>query len=114
MKLYAIAENADGKEVRIGSNERISVTLYDGNKKAYSVYIEWGDIGDVIDNDGNELPESEKTKGATVTTREWRNQPDEKRIKGDKLQGECNHACITSHDDMETCDKCGHTAITID
>lgn len=82
-KLYATLENSKGKTVSISDNETITATVYDGNKKAYSINIEFCDIGDVIDNDGNELPESEKTKGAIITTREWRNEPDHKR----KIQG---------------------------
>ena len=72
-KLYATLETSKGKTVSISDNEEIIATVYDGNMKAYSVHITYGDIGDVIDNDGNELPESEKTRGAIITTREWRN-----------------------------------------
>lgn len=72
-KLYATLETSNGKQVSISSNEQITATVYDGNKKAYSIIIEWCDIGDIIDNDGNDLPESEKTKGAIVSCREWRN-----------------------------------------
>jgi hypothetical protein len=79
MKLYATIENEKGKTVGLGSNESLRLTAYDGNYKAYEVNIEWTDIGDIIDNEGKELPESEKTKGAIVTVREWRNQPDERR-----------------------------------
>lgn len=79
MKLYATLETSRGKTVSVSDNEQITATVYDKNMKAYSVIIEWGDMGDIIDNEGNELPESEKTKGAIVTTREWRNQPDERR-----------------------------------
>lgn len=78
-KLYATLENSKGKTVSISDNNQITATLYDGNMKAYSVTIEWTDIGDIIDNEGNELPEDEKTKGAIVTSREWRNQPEERR-----------------------------------
>jgi len=74
-RLYATLETARGKQVSISDNESITATLYDGNKKAYSITIDWGDIGDIIDNDGNELPERLKTKGAIVTSREWRNTP---------------------------------------
>jgi hypothetical protein len=80
-KLFAEIENEEGKRVSLGSNDRISCTVYEGNKKQYSVYIEWGDIGDVIDNDGNDLPESEKRKGSTVTVKEWRNEPDTRRAR---------------------------------
>jgi len=80
-KLFATLENSKGKKVSLSDNETITATLYDGNLKAYSIIIEWGDIGDIIDNDGNDLPESQKTKGAIVTSREWRNQTDDKRKK---------------------------------
>lgn len=70
-KLYAEIENVKGKKVGLSCNESLAVTVYDGNLKAYSVYIEWCNVGDL------ENP----TMGAVVTTREWRNQPDEKRIK---------------------------------
>lgn len=80
MRLYATLENSDGKVVKLGSNESITATVYDGNKKAYSMMIDWCDIGDIIDNDGNELPESEKTKGATVSVREWRNASHAERV----------------------------------
>jgi len=80
-KLYATLETSDGKTVSICHNEQITATVYDGNKKAYSIIIEWSDIGDIVDNDGNDLPDHEKTKGAIVTSREWRNQPDHKRQK---------------------------------
>lgn len=95
MKLHAILENADGKQVSLSSNERIEATLYDGNKKAYSVYIDWCDIGDIIDDEGNDLPESKKTKGAIVTTQEWRNQSDARRRINtvNKLQGEKCKRC---------------------
>lgn len=75
-KLYATLETSRGKTVSISDNESITATVYEGNKKAYSVIIEWCDIGDLIDDEGNELPESEKTMGAIITTREWRNQKD--------------------------------------
>lgn len=73
MKLYATLETSRGKMVSVSDNESITATVYDGNMKAYSVTIEWCDVGDLIDNDGNELPESEKTKGVIVATHEWRN-----------------------------------------
>lgn len=68
-KLYATLENSNGKTVSISDNETITATLYDGNMKAYSVTIEWCNLGDI----------EEPTMGAIVTTREWRNQPDENR-----------------------------------
>lgn len=73
MKLHATLSNSAGKEVSLSSNERIEATVYEGNKKQYSVYIEWCDIGDIIDNEGNELPESGKRKGSVITVKEWRN-----------------------------------------
>ena len=79
MKLYATLETSKGKVVSVSDNDQIVATVYDGNKKAYSVIIEWRDMGDLIDHDGNDLPESEKTKGAIVTTREWRNETDDRR-----------------------------------
>ena len=63
MKLYATLETSRGKTVSISDNESIIATVYDGNMKAYSVHIEWCNIGDL------EAP----TMGAIVTTREWRN-----------------------------------------
>lgn len=75
MKLYATLETSRGKTVSVSDNEQITATVYDGNMKAYSITIEWCDIGDIIDDDGNDLSESLKTKGAIITTREWRNRP---------------------------------------
>ena len=69
MKLYATLETSRGKVVSVSDNNEIVATVYDGNMKAYSVIIEWCNMGDI------EKP----TMGAIVTTREWRNQPDEKR-----------------------------------
>jgi len=63
MKLYATLETSRGKTVSISDNEQITATIYDGNMKAYSVIIEWCNVGDL------EAP----TMGAIVTTREWRN-----------------------------------------
>jgi len=73
MKLYATLENSKGKTVSIGDNEQIIATVYDKNLKAYSVIIEWTNLGDLED----------PAMGAIVTTREWSNQPDDKL----KLQG---------------------------
>jgi hypothetical protein len=73
MNLFATLETSRGKVVSVSDNEQIIATVYDGNKKAYSVIIEFTDIGDIIDNDGNALPDSERTLGAIVTTREWSN-----------------------------------------
>ena len=69
MKLYATLETSKGKLVSVSDNEQIIATVYDGNMKAYSVIIEWCNIGDM----------EEPTMGAIITTREWRNQPDERR-----------------------------------
>lgn len=69
MKLYATLETSRGKVVSISDNEEIIATVYDGNMKAYSVIIEFTNIGDI----------EEPTMGAIVTTREWRNEPDERR-----------------------------------
>ena|SRR3990167_7033383 len=85
-KLYATLETSRGKTISVSDDNEIIATVYDKNLKAYSVIISWGDIGDIIDNDGNELPENEKTKGAIVTTREWRNQPDNRRQKAQRKQ----------------------------
>lgn len=62
MKLYATLETSRGKKVSISDNEEIIATVYDGNKKAYSVIIEWKNLGDI------EKP----IMGAIVSTREWR------------------------------------------
>ena len=65
MKLYATLETSKGKVVSVSDNSEIIATVYDGNMKAYSVHIEWTNVGDI------ESP----TMGAIVTTREWRNRP---------------------------------------
>lgn len=65
MKLYATIETSKGKTVSVSDNEQLTATVYDGNMKAYSVIIEWMNIGDM----------EEPTMGAIVTTREWRNRP---------------------------------------
>lgn len=70
-KLYATLENSKGKTVSISDNEEIVATVYDGNLKAYSVIIEFCNIGDL----------EQPTYGAIITTREWRNQPKTKRQK---------------------------------
>lgn len=79
MKLYATLETSRGKTVSISDNEQIVATVYDGNKKAYSVIIEWCNVGDF----------EEPTMGTIVTTREWRNQPDEKRQKTQRTCAYC-------------------------
>lgn len=119
-RLYAEIEDENGKTKGMASNEKLAVTVYDGNKKAYSVYIEYTDTGDLFDDNGDELPESEKTKGAIVTVREWRNQPDDRRTpenikkwlkngEHDKLQeedyiqtGEKQHG-----ENLVSCESCG-------
>lgn len=107
-KLYATLETSKGKTVSISDNEEITATLYDGNMKAYSITIQWCDVGDIMDNDGNELPASERTMGAIVTSREWRNQPEDKR----KEKKACKHdytACKTGTGQVyEQCMTCGH------
>ena len=80
-KLYPTLENSKGKTVSISDNETITATVYDGNLKAYSLIIEFTDIGDIFDHDGNDLPDHLRTRGAIVTMREWRNQPDQQRKK---------------------------------
>lgn len=78
-KLYATLEAGKGKTVSVSDNEKITATVYDGNLKAYEVTIEWTDIGDIIDNEGNDLPETLKTKGAIITVRDWRATDDDRR-----------------------------------
>lgn len=98
MKLYATLETSRGKTVSISDNESIVATVYDGNMKAYSVHIEWCNVGDPehyeCNNCGNkqegegftnEYPNEcnnchrvdfkliKGVMGAIVTTREWRN-----------------------------------------
>jgi hypothetical protein len=63
MKLYATLETSRGKTVSVSDNESITATLYDGNMKAYSITIDWCNIGDL----------EEPTMGAIITSREWRN-----------------------------------------
>ena len=69
MKLYATLETSTGKVVSVSDNEEIIATVYDGNLKAYSVHIELCNVGDI----------EKSTMGAIVTTREWRNQPSNRR-----------------------------------
>lgn len=69
MKLFATLETSTGKVVSVADNNEIIATVYDGNLKAYSITIEFCNVGDL------EKP----TMGAIVTTREWRNQPTERR-----------------------------------
>lgn len=95
-KLFATLETGRGKTVSVGDNESITATVYDGNLKAYSVTIEWMNIGDI----------EEPTMGAIVTTREWRNLEDGKRKRGDK-QGDrlglcdCGYPCVYGTDYCE-------------
>lgn len=108
MKLYGTLETSRGKVVSVSDNEQITATVYDGNMKAYSVTIEWCTVGDPErvhcdncdwegypeelhnDNDGEHCPQcglnSEgklvnvpAVMGAIVTTREWRNEPENRR-----------------------------------
>ncbi len=104
MKLYATLETSKGKVVSVSDDNEIVATVYDKNMKAYSVIISWCDIGDLIDNDGNELPEIKKTKGAIVTTREWRNQEDDRR----KTKGTCKHCKFTNNIDIDKDGLCGY------
>lgn len=69
MKLFATLETSTGKVVSVSDNEQITATVYDKNLKAYSVIIEWCNVGDL------EKP----TMGAIVTVREWRNEPTDRR-----------------------------------
>lgn len=105
-KLYATLEAGKGKTVSVSDNERITATVYDGNLKAYSVTIEWCNVGDLehyqCQNCGheqggegftNEHPseceECHRTgfslikgeMGAVVTTYEWRNKEENDRRK---------------------------------
>ena len=98
MKLYATLETSRGKQVSISDNEQIIATVYDGNMKAYSVIIEWQNIGDtdiwecaeckhqeqwsrygdgtpVCPACDTDMAEKEPIMGAIITTREWRNRP---------------------------------------
>lgn len=56
MKLHATLENGRGKVVSLSDNETITATVYEGNKKAYSVTIA---LIPVI-------------KGALISTVDWR------------------------------------------
>lgn len=76
MKLYATLETSRGKVVSVSDNKEIIATVYDGNLKAYSVIIEFTNLGDP---EGSEAEGGVPFWGAIVTTREWRNQPDERR-----------------------------------
>ena len=78
MKLYATLETSRGKTVSISDNEQITATVYDGNMKAYSVIIDWCDVGD-------------GQMGAMVTTREWRNRLPTYDKQHECLGKYCNH-----------------------
>lgn len=97
-KLFATLETSTGKVVKVSDNEQIIATVYDGNLKAYSVIIEWCIVGDPehYEADGSLYDTYEEAQatgkpvttipavmGAIVTSREWRNQPDDRR----KAQG---------------------------
>lgn len=75
-KLYATLENSKGKTVSISDNNEIRATVYDGNLKAYSVIIEFTNVGDP---EGSESEGGVPFYGAIITTREWRNEPDDRR-----------------------------------
>lgn len=60
----------------VSDNEQIVATVYDGNLKAYSVIIELTNLGDP---EGSEAEGGTPHFGAIVTTREWRNMPDDRR-----------------------------------
>lgn len=103
MKLYATLETSKGKVVSVSDNNEITATVYDGNLKAYSVIIEFCNVGDPEhgkclecgsftddleqctdcgNNNQQTIEVIPAVMGAIVTVREWRNQPDERRIKG--------------------------------
>lgn len=115
-KLYATLETSRGKIVDVSDNQEIVATVYDGNKKAYSVIIEWANIGDLDVwkcpdcghfeewnnyNDGTPICPScdidmklqPAVMGAIVTTREWRNQPYKKRRRGPAIVPDTCAAC---------------------
>lgn len=101
MKLYATLETSKGKVVSVSDNEQIVATVYDGNKKAYSVIIEWCNVGDP---EGSESEGGKPAYGAIITTREWRNQPDEKR----KGWNHCNHYATHKNG---LCVRCGYNTL---
>lgn len=75
-KLYATLETSGGKVVSVSDNQQIVATVYDKNLKAFSVIIEWTNMGDP---EGSEAEGGVPHFGAIVTTREWRNEPDDRR-----------------------------------
>lgn len=101
-KLYATLETSKGKTVSVSDNEEIIATVYEGNMKAYSVHIAWCNVGDPDHwecpecghfedwndyEDGGplcpkcdiDMKHNKAEMGAIVTTREWRNEPEERR-----------------------------------
>ncbi len=62
MKLYATLETARGKVVSISDNQEIIATLYDGNLKAYTVTIEWREVGQY---------QGKPLMGASIKARDW-------------------------------------------
>ena len=47
MKLYSTLETSKGKTLSVSDNEQITATVYEKNLKAYSVIIEWCNVGDI-------------------------------------------------------------------
>jgi hypothetical protein len=94
-KLYATLETSRGKVVSISDNEEITATVYDGNMKAYSVHIEWCNVGDI----------EEPTMGAIITTREWRNREQTNDRKKDNTCMTCGKKANFLNRDMK-CEKC--------
>jgi len=94
-KLYATLENSKGKTVSISDNEEIKATVYDGNMKAYSVIISWYNMGEPEGEEGG-TPDY----GAIITTREWRNEPEERR----KVKATGTKELMI---EQGTCKKCG-------
>lgn len=81
MKLFATLETSKGKVVSVSDNECIEATVYDGNLKAYSVVIEFTNIGDP---EGSEAEGGKPYYGAIVMTKEWRNQERKDRQKAQR------------------------------
>lgn len=102
MKLYATLETSRGKTVSISDNNEIVATLYDGNMKAYSVRIEWTDAGDLVDDDGNPLPDNMRVMGALITTREWRNRPQTNDRKNAQRKNTCAFGWCAKHQTRHT------------
>lgn len=105
MKLYATLETSRGKQVSISDNEQITATVFDGNMKAFSVIIEFANIGDP---EGSEKEGGKPCMGAIITTREWRNRPktnDRKNPPVKYHQGARYIDCAL--DNKNDCSKCG-------